>query len=188
MATVEDRRFFARLTNILGSAGATRARPQIPSRTLRRALVTIRVSDTQVKMHVTHYWAVFVHQGRRAKVLAGNRFMAWYKNPRQDPRLRVFGGQTPPRASQLIGLRQVISNAQFKADKAAGKIVFSQEVRATTGTPFFSNEAGGGMHGFVTQANQIATPLTRKHILARIGKENLKEKDVAVVNLGIFSD
>ncbi len=188
MANAQDRRFLRRLTDIFGSAGAAKARPSIPSRTLRRALVTIRVSDTQVKIHITHYWAVFVHQGRRAKVLAGNRFMAWYKNPAQDPRLRPFGGQTPPRVSQLLGLRQVISNAQFKADKAAGKIVFSQEVSATRGTPFFANEAGGGMNGFVKDANAIGTPLTRAHILKQIGKENLRERDIATVELVSFSD
>lgn len=188
MANLKDRRFLRRLTDIFASAGAAKARPAIPSKTLRRALVTIRVSDTKVKIHITHYWAVFVHQGRKAKRLAGNRFMAWYRNPAEDPRLKPFGGQTPARASQLLGLRQVISNAQFKADKAAGKIIFSQEVSATRGTPFFSNEAGGGMNGFVKDANTIGTPLARAHILKQIGKENLRERDVAIVELISFSD
>lgn len=188
MADVEDTRFFNKLTNTLGRLASAKARPQIPSRTLRRALIVIRISDREVKMNITHYWAVFVHQGRKSKRLAGNRFMVWYRNPKEDPRLQPFGGQTPPRVSQLIGLRQVISAAQFKADKAAGKIIFAQEVRATRGVPFFSNEAGGGMHGFVDQANATATPLVRRHILKQIGKENLREKDEAVLTLGLFAD
>lgn len=139
-------------------------------------------------MHITHYWAVFVHQGRKSIRVAGNTFMAWYRNPKDDPRLRPFGGQTPPRASQLIGLRQVISAAQFRADKAAGKIIFAQQVKATRGVPFFSNEAGGGMRGFVDQANATATPISRRHILKQIGKENLRDKQDAVLTLGLFAD
>lgn len=189
MADAQDIRFFNKLTNTLGRLASAKARPQIPSRTLRRALIVIRVTDQQVKMNITHYWAVFVHDGRSSKRLAGNKFMAWYKNPRDDPRLRPFGGQTPPRASQLIGLRQaLIGSLQFKRDKAAGKIIFAQEVRGTTGVPFFSNEAGGGMRGFVDQANATATPLARQHILRQIGKKNLRDKQTAVLTLGLLSD
>lgn len=188
MANAADIRFFRRLTETLGRLGNAKARPSIPSRTLRRALVTIRVTDQQVKMHITHYWARFVHDGRNAKTLGGNRFMAWYKNPREDPRLRGFGGQTPPRVTQLLGLKQVLSREQFKRDRRAGKIVFSQHVSKVTGTPFFSNEAGGGMNKFVDEANRVAGPLTQQHILRRIGKENLNEKDVAVLTLGLFAD
>ena len=183
MATREDALFFRSLTSRLSRLAIARAGPRIPSRTLRRALVTLRITDTQVKMHITHYWAVFVHEGRREARPRG-QFLAWYRNPKDDPRLRPFGGQTPPRASQLLGLRQVISTQQFREDIRAGKVVFADRSAPVAGVPFFSNEAGGGMHGFVDQANQVATPLTRRHILESIGKENLRERDVAVLMLG----
>ena len=186
MATVKDRAFFRRLTITLGRIAITKARPKIPSRTLRRALLVVRVTDQRVRMHIPHYWARYVHDGRNAKRFTGKKFMAWYRNPKDDPRLRAFGGQTPARASQLKGLKDVISEDQFKADKRAGKIIFSQVVSQRTGVPFFANEAGGGMHGFVDDANSVGTPLTRKHILDSIGKENLNEKDVAVVKLLVF--
>ena len=188
MASPADIRFFRSLTQRLGRLATIKARPRIPSRTLRRALVVIRITDQQVSMHIEHYWAVFVHEGSSGARPKTGEFLAWYKNPRQDPRLTPFGGQTPPRASQLLGLRQVISAREFREDAQAGKIVFARRTGPVKGIPFFSNEAGGGMQGFVDQANQFATPLTRKHILDRIGKENLKERSVAVINLGLFSD
>ncbi len=184
MATREDALFFRSLTSRLSRLAIAKAGPRIPSRTLRRALVTLRITDTQVKMHITHYWAVFVHEGRGEARPRSGQFLAWYRNPRQDPRLTPFGGQTPPRASQLLGLRQVISAQQFREDVNAGKVVFAERSARVAGIPFFSNKAGGGMHGFVDQANQTATPLTRRHILERIGKENLRERDVAVLTLG----
>lgn len=187
MANVADIRFFRSLTQRLGRLATIKARPRIPSRTLRRALQVIRVTDNQVQMFITHYWARWVHEGRGPVTPGTGRFLAWYRNPRDDPRFTAFGGQTPPRASQLIGLRQ-IDQRQFRRDADAGKIVFVERAGKVTGIPFFSNEAGGGMQGFVNEANQFATPLTRKHILDRIGKENLKERSVAVVNLGLFSD
>lgn len=184
MANSQDLLFFRSLTDRISRLAIARARPQIPSRTLRRALVSIRVTDTQVKMNITHYWAVFVHEGRGEARARSGQFLAWYRNPREDPRLTPFGGQTPPRASQLLGLRQVISAQQFREDVNAGKVVFAERTGPVAGVPFFSNDAGGGMHGFVDQANRLATPLTRKHILERIGKENLRERDVAVLTLG----
>ncbi len=184
MANSEDDAFFIRLTDRLSRLGINKARPRIPSRTLRRALVSIRVTNKEVKMHITHYWARYVHEGHGPITPGAGKFLAWYRNPRDDPRLTAFGGQTPPRASQLVGLRQAIDAAQFRADADAGKIIFAQRVAESGGTPFFSNEAGGGMHGFVKQANDVATPLTRLHILKRIGKENLKERDVAEFVLG----
>lgn len=191
MADRQDNLFFRSLTARLGRLAIVKARPAIPSRTLRRALLVIRVTDTVVKMNITHYWAVFVHQGRgRAPKtpFSPGRFLVWYRNPRQDPRLRPFGGQTPPRVSQLLGLRQVIDKRQFQEDARAGKIVFVQESSPVAGTPFFSNEAGGGMQGFVDQANQVATPLARRHILNQIGKENLKETSIATFTLRALSD
>ena len=187
MANRLDNIFFRSLTQRFGRLATIKARPRIPSRTLRRALVVLRITDQQVSMHITHYWALYVHQGRGTVTPDTGQFLAWYRNPREDPRLSPFGGQTPPRASQLIGLRQ-INQAQFKADARAGKIVFVERAGKVTGIPFFSNQAGGGMHGFVDEANQFATPLVRKHILDRIGKENLKERSVAVLTLGLFSD
>ena len=101
MATAEDRRFFRTLTERLSRLGIAKARPRIPSRTLRRALISLRITDQQVKLHITHYWAHWVHQGRGPVTPGSGQFLAWYRNPRQDPRLTPFGGQTPPRASQL---------------------------------------------------------------------------------------
>lgn len=183
-ATTEDRRFFRLLTERLGKLGIAKARPRIPSRTLRRALISIRITDQQIKMHITHYWAHWVHEGRGPIRPGTGRFLAWYRNPRDDPRLSAFGGQTPPRASQLVGLKQAINAAQFRRDADAGKIVFVERADKVTGVPFFSNDAGGGMRGFVDQANTFADPLVRAHILKRIGKENLKDKQIAELTLG----
>lgn len=185
-ATAEDRRFFRLLTERFGKLGIAKARPRIPSGTLRRALISIRITDQQVKMHITHYWARFVHDGRgqSPRTVTPGKFLAWYRNPRDDPRLTAFGGQTPPRASQLVGLRQAIDATQFRRDADAGKIIFVESSPGTSGTPFFSNDAGGGMRGFVDEANKFADPLVRAHILKRIGKENLKDKQIAELTLG----
>ena len=73
---------------------------------------------------------------------------------------------------------------QIGRDSDSGKIVFVERADTVTGVPFFSNDAGGGMRGFVTEANAFADPLVRQHILKPIGKENLKDRQIAELTLG----
>ena len=178
-----DERFQRRLLKRLGQAAMERVRPRIvsykgkPIQALQRALQAIVVSDTELKLRVPHFWAIYVHDGRKAPVYPQHSaFMIWWKDPRQDPRLN--GGVTPERASSLRHLTtQQFRDAMrlFREAQESGAespVVITPIVRRSTPpSPFFSNEAGGGMHGFVTRANRVGLPEFRSFALTLLKKE-----------------
>jgi len=81
------------------------------SRTLSAALLKLRISTTLTLLYIPHYWAIFVHDGRVP--FRSKKIMIWFRNPRDDPRLR--GGKTPERLADLPKL----TKAQYKAGIAA---------------------------------------------------------------------
>lgn len=135
--------FIQRLLQRLGRRAVAVVRPQIPSRTLRRALqLRVEAGAGRAELEIPHYWAVYVHDGRglvrprRPNV----RWLAFYRNPDQDPRRP----KQTVRAAQIRPLTEVISRQRFISDARRGKIIFSQKVKATQGVPFFSR----GLHAF----------------------------------------
>lgn len=175
-----------RLLRDIGRLGYNYVRPKIPSRTLRRSLrfevlgVSVGLFDPKVggsvgRLHVPHYWALYVHNGRGPFNMPRGKFMVWFKDPRQDPRLR--GGKTPERVSQL---RHLTAEEFYRALQLDQIIVTSRIRKPTPPTPFFANEAGGGMQGFADHVNQQVNAKVREYLLNQIGKDILDVKDEAV--------
>lgn len=165
-----DEAFVRQLLRRMGRLGIRYVRPKIrsskgkPIRTLQRALQSILLSDDTLVLRVPHYWAVYVHDGRRAPF--GPRrstFLIWFRNPREDPRLKAYGGHTPQRSFQLRSLSPSQFEDVLEQDaeaRRAGRlspVVITTEVRTPTrGTRFFDNEPGGGMAGFSNQVGREA--------------------------------
>lgn len=171
-------RMMTRLLRDIGRAGEARARPKIPSSTLRRDLRSevdpFSHSEVgSVRLRVSYYWSLYVHDGRRPFSMPPGRMMVWWRNPRDDPRLRR--GITPRRLGQLRRL----TKAQFAealeerrrwiasgGDPYRSPVVITRAVRRPTRpTPFFGNSPGEGMHGFVRDVGTLAQRRVREWIL-----------------------
>lgn len=139
-------------------------------------------------MHIPHYWAVYVHDGRRP--FSKQSYMVWWRNPKKDPRLR--GGVTPKRANQLRRLtpdqwrdalderKEWIENG---GDPYDAPVIITKVIKnATPARLFFANESGGGMHRFVDQANRLGAPEFSKHVMETLGEDFL-DSESAIAQL-----
>ena len=196
MDTIRNDRFKRRLAKRVGDAALRIARPKVnrSSTTLARAMrvKVVRIPGDQrnvkASVHIPHYWAVFVHDGRNP--FSKSRFMVFFRNPRLDPRLQ--GGKTPRRASQLRPLGQAgfeRAKQLLRDHRRAGgssidaPVTFTKTIRKPTAAArFFDNRSAEGMAGFDGQANQIGSPLFSRHVKATLG-ENFDRRGSITVRL-----
>lgn len=169
-----DRKFLDDLGTRLGRAAAKKVRPRVreASRTLARAIQVQRTSLRKTHVYIPHYWSLMVHDGRRP--FRKQRFMVWFRNPRNDPRLP--GGKTPQRVSQL----RHMSREEFefwqeqnrKADPTglnprARPMVVTKVIRKPTPPDrFFAND--DGMLGFQQEAADIIKNEFSLHVLRTV--------------------
>lgn len=173
--------FDRRLQRAIALAAITFVKPKIrsykgkPIPALQRAL-RLGYEGQDAYIEIPHFWAVYVHDGRQAPVYPRNgTFLIWWKDPRQDPRLR--GGSTPQRASQLRHLtpsqfrRAMRIHRQALASGGDSPIVVTRRVnRSTPGNPFFSSGPRGGMQGFWRVANMVGEPEVRGEVFRVLGE------------------
>ena len=156
--------FAERILKKVGRAGLRRAKPQIPSRTLRRAChFELTVAGPLVssgQLYIPHYWAVILHDGRKEVRTEGRKFLVWYKDPRHDPRLQA--GKTPARYADRGKLR--LTPQEFRQELKKGRIIVSQKSRAVKSRPFFGNAPGEGMYGFEQEVGLIVLEEIRKEV------------------------
>lgn len=165
--------------------GISYARPSIPSKTLRNDLHGVILTDTTGELVVDYYWAVFVHNGRAPFSMPFGRYLVWFRNPKDDPRLD--NGVSPRRVAQLRHLTAEQFRAGLLANKtaiAAGlepPMVVRREIRTRTpAKPFFSNAPGGGMHGFTDHVQQETGAFVRGLIREQIGDDAISPISVVV--------
>lgn len=165
--------FQHRLLGLLADEAIRWVRPYLStkSKTLAESL-TKRFDlsgPSRVDVYLPHYWAVYVHDGR--KPFSKQKFMLWFRDPKDDPRLR---GGYPVRRS---GVRR-LSRRQFyywlqknKEALAAGEpppMIVTKVIRkATPPTRFFEND--GGMKGFPDRAGEIVKREFSQHVKETLG-------------------
>lgn len=173
--------FLRTILKRIGLIVQVRAIRRLTSTTLRAALELHIHRDNTAVVHLPHYWSLYVHDGRGPFSMPPGRFMVWYKDIKDDPRLR--GGQTPARLSRVRSLRRVLSKRKFRADVAAGKVVFVERItKATPGQFFFSNEPGGAQAGVTEEINVTASFQFRQHVKSQL-KKLLNQKETALIRL-----
>ena len=163
----------------LGREGIKFVKPKIvakphdrPVKALQDALRAELRSDTHLAIVVPHYWALYVHDGRRAPVRAQRGgFLIWFKDPKDDPRL--IGGVTPERASQLRHLsagefrRIMRERHQDLLDGRDPKVVVTTQVnKSTAGSYFFTK----GMKEFNREANRVGQGIVRRSFFGTLRK------------------
>lgn len=180
--------FQRRLLRVLSRSALRFVKPKIPSRTLRSAAVARLLSDRHADIHIPHFWAIYVHDGRRPFTMPAGKVMVWFKNPKDDPRLR--DGKLPVRRKQLRKLTRdeffelLDRNRQAIAEGREPPVVIARAIKKDTlPRPFFSNRSGGGMHGFVTVAAIEARPLVMGRMRELIGEDLLDIQMTATLKL-----
>ena len=152
-----ETQFVDRLLRDFLIRGQRRAKPAIPSRTLRRALTRTVLRGTGVGfLEIPHFWALYVHDGRLAPQFPSGRYFIWWRDPNQDPRL--IGGKTPERASELRQLTfdefdraWEIFNEAIANGEQSPVVITKQIKKSTQPNRFFDNREG--MRGFTAEVN-----------------------------------
>ena len=121
------RQFKKLLIRKMARAAYNKAKPLIPSRTLRNALHIKykEAGDSYIAyLQIPHYWALYVHDGRAAFGPRKAQVLVWFRNPRDDP--RTSGGH-PVRAADIRRLSKDEFYEGVRRNRAMG---------ATPGNPF----------------------------------------------------
>lgn len=138
---------------------------------------------------VPQYWAIYKHSGR-GPLLAGQRnasVYVWFRNPRNDPRLR--NGISPTTRDEITHL----TAKQYKhwlgenrKARAAGKLS-PMIVRKAVGpmakhkkNPFFSDKSNGGLFGIEVYLESFAKQEAHAHVESWLRETGLKKKTIRV--------
>lgn len=168
------------LTAIL-AAGVVRARFAVAphSNTLSRAVTSfVEGGGLGGAVHIPHYWAVFVNDGRRPFAMPGDRVMVWFRNPLNDPRLR--GGNYPVNRADLRHLNKeqfqfwLEENRRARARGVPVPMIVTRRItKPTRAKKFFDND--GGMYGFWRDASRAAQPIVAAEIKKLLGDIRITE-------------
>lgn len=129
-----------------------RARAANPSKTLNRAMQIKVDSDIIGRIHLPHYWAIFVHDGR-GPIRAKGKKLVYFANPANDPRLE---GGYPITRSDIKHLTREQYREGLERNRelrGTGQVYMYvvDSVGPAVGTHFFDK----GMLGFETVVNRI---------------------------------
>lgn len=120
-----ESRLYPLLLRAFLTLGKARASAVIPSKQLEAALEAIELSNSKGVLHVPHYWAAYVHDGRPPVTPQTATFLVWFKNPSDDP--RYLGGQYPVYRSDIKRL----TPDQFKAGLQRNREIIAAYKRRT---------------------------------------------------------
>ena len=172
MTVERDQALKVRIADRLASAAVVKVRPQIPSKTLQGALRIVGraggLSDrVERRVSLPHYWAVYVHDGRGPFNMPKGKFMCWFRDSSDDPRL--VGGY-PFRVSERVSLtkeefdhymllnriteKAVYGRLRKPGEPQVGPMIVTSRIRKRTQAALFFDNAHG-MAGFTGEANSI---------------------------------
>lgn len=155
MAAPDERAFLREVLRAVAARARRRVTPKIPSRTLRAAL-EVRVEEVVGTMfavlHLPHYWALYVHDGR-GPITKNKGFLVFFRNPSEDPRL---AGGYAKRAAEVRHLTRTEWKSGLERNRrhiAAGgdpfdaPMIVVRRVGPAAGARFFTD----GMIGFLQE-------------------------------------
>lgn len=130
--------FTADFIEVLKGKAMEFLRVSIPSSTLKKALTASYRKlprGHQILVHIPHYWAEYYHDGSGPVTMPKGKYMVWFKNPADDPRLK---GGLPVKRSDVRKLN--LSRERFTQLIKDEKIIIRQHVGRRRGT-FFTRGA-----------------------------------------------
>ena len=140
------RAFIQRVLDRICELAVDKARPAIPSSTLRDALAVVAGEDENTRyLSIPHYWAIYVHDGRGAFGPLKSDYLVWFRNKLDDPRTN-YAKQFPVREGDIRRLTREQFNYCLelnKLDRAAGlrprMVIAKFQPKIQEGSFFFSN-------------------------------------------------
>jgi len=107
------------------------------------------------RLHIPHYWAIYVHEGRGAKTPQNTIYFVWFVPASIDPRFQ--GRQTPEKKADVRRLfgkefaywmsinrqveKQVYGRRRKPDQPQVGPMRIAKKVGPTTARPFFENQS-----------------------------------------------
>ena len=185
--TRQETRLAGKALDVILAAGVGRARFAVEShsRTLGRAVTYYKDTETEGAVHLPHYWAVYLHDGRGRITMPPGQYLVWFRNPLNDPRLR--GGNYPVTRREIRRLSKVEfefwleENRRARRRKTPVPMIIARSVGPTKPTRFFSNN--GGMFQFWQDANFVARDLVQSEMRKAIGEDLLNIRESLTFNL-----
>ena len=169
MATDLNAVFKQRLFEEIGRIAVRIARSKIESDTLKDSLfVELRPAADQVVVGVPHYWAIYYHDGRGPIRAKPGRWLVYFKDPSEDPRIQRG---YPERAADIVRL----TREQFLEALARDQIIVTKSVGPAEGHPFFTR----GMHSLSGEIGPVAANMLGQMLLAAAPSE----KDTATIRV-----
>lgn len=110
----------------------------VESQTLQRSMhVELTENEGHAIITVPQYWAVYYHDGRGPVRPINGKFLVWFQNIEDDP--RVATGY-PTRASEIRPL--ALSPEEFRELAESGKMIVRRSAGPAAGKPFFTRLEG----------------------------------------------
>lgn len=160
-----------RLLAELGLLAREQAKRKLESDTLRAALfVDIVPEEDKVVVGVPHYWALYYHDGRGPIRAKPGKWLVYFKDPSQDPRIK---NGYPERAASIIRL----TREQVLDALARDELIVVKSVGPAAPHPFFTR----GMDGFQDKAHEPARRFMSS-LMSDLGLTRI-EKDRADIRL-----
>lgn len=161
--------FKQRLYEQIGRIAKVIARQAIDSETLKDSLmIELRPTSDQIIVGVPHYWAIYYHDGRGPIRAKPGRWLVYFKDPAEDP--RIANGY-PVRAADIVRL----TREQFMEGLARGQLIVTKSVGPADPHPFFTD----GMHSLSGEIGPVAANMLGEMLLAAV----LSEKDKAEIRV-----
>ena len=125
-----------------GRVAASIIRPTIPSSILRRALRVER-REYGAALHIPHYFAWLLHDGRDAIVLGRGQQMIFFPNPADDPRGTIHERESGrPRLTHQQFLAFAAENRRRAVFGIGPIMIVTKRVKGAPGRPFFEEASG----------------------------------------------
>lgn len=148
-----------------------RALPNVrdASNTLANALSIVVDSSTQGHLYIPHYWAIYVNDGRGPVAPVVAKFLVWFRNPLDDPRIK---DGYPERASDIRRLTREEFRYWAAKNAEAGfghePMIVARSVKTPVAARHFFDNFGG-MAFLWLEINRAVNPVVREDIRASLG-------------------
>lgn len=154
-----------RLLAELGLLAREQARRKLESQTLRDAMfVDIVPEEDKVVVGVPHYWAIYYHDGRGPIRAKPGKWLVYFKDPSQDPRIK---NGYPERAASIVRL----SREQFLDALARDELIVVKSVGPAAPHPFFTRDMDGFQDKVHAPARRFMSSLMDELGLTRVEKD-----------------
>ena len=159
------------LLRLYGEEELATARATVGSRTLREAMFLLMDARAGVAdIVVPHYWAVYYHDGRAGFAAPSGRFLVFYPDPDDDPRLE---GGRPVRFSDArhLSREEFLEGLDRNEERASSGLppfmLVVRSVGPAGAHPFFDRLTAGA----AARMDQLAGAALDAHVQAVVDDE-----------------